>query len=69
MPIARYCTMEGCPGGDGCTNKWRKPGDSCTMEYVAAGGKYDWPGDEPPPSRWRASDGTIVYRSFSDYCD
>ena len=69
MPIERHCTNPGCPGGDGCTNKYRRPGDSCTMEYVATGSKYDWLGEGPPPYRWIAADGTIVYRSFSDYCD
>lgn len=69
MPVQRYCTKEGCPGGDGCTNAYRKPDQQCTMEYVASGGKYDWQGDDPPPRRWTASDGTIVYRSYSDYCD
>lgn len=39
------------------------------MEYVATGSKYDWQGEGPPPSRWKAADGCIVYRSYSDYCD
>lgn len=71
MPIDRYCTNQGCPGGDGCTNSHRTKGESCTMEYIADPNDptYNWHGDEPPPRRWRAKDGTIVYRSFSDYCD
>lgn len=74
MPIERYCTEKGCPGGDGCTNKWRQPGRPCTMEYVAAPegspeARFNWLGEGPPPSRWVASDGTHVYRSYSDYCD
>lgn len=28
-----------------------------------------WQGDGPPPPRWMAADGTIVYRSYGDYCD
>ncbi len=41
------------------------------MEYVASKDKpeYNWKGEGPPPHRWTALDGTIVYRSFSDYCD
>ncbi len=71
MPIERYCTKPGCPGGDGCTNTYRKLGDSCTMEYVASDYKpeYNWRGEGPPPRRWTALDGTIIYRSYSDYCD
>lgn len=69
MTIERYCTKEGCPGGEGCINSYRTPGQPCTMEYVASGGKYDWKGEGPPPSRWTAPDGTVVYRSYSDYCD
>jgi len=74
MAIERYCTKEGCLGGDGCTNKWRQPGMPCTMEYVASPdgtpeARFNWLGEGPPPSRWRAADGTIVYRSYSDYCD
>lgn len=70
MPIERYCTNPGCPGGNGCTNEYRTKGQSCTMEYVAEpGSPYNWNGDGPPPNRWTAPDGTVVYRSYSDYCD
>lgn len=71
MPVERYCTNPGCPGGDGCTNKFRDRHRACTMEYVASSYRpeYTWKGEGPPPSRWRAADGTVVYRSFSDYCD
>lgn len=71
MPVERYCTNPGCPGGDGCTNKYRRAGEDCTMEYVASkdNPKYNWKGEGNPPARWVASDGTIVYRSYSDYCD
>lgn len=70
MPIERYCTQKGCPGGDGCTNEHRKEGLPCTMEYVAANmePEFRWKGDDPPPRRWIAG-GTLVYRSYSDYCD
>lgn len=69
-PIERYCTNPGCPGGDGCTNKYRRPGSSCTMEYVAAdyAPEFRWRGEGPPPRRWMAG-GTLVYRSYFDYCD
>ena len=71
MPIERYCIEQGCPGGDGCTNKHRMPGKPCVMEYVAADCQpgYRWLGEGPPPRRWVALDGTHVYRSFADYCD
>lgn len=74
MTIERYCTETDCPGGDGCRHKRlnAKHGDpSCVFEYVASQYKpeYRWTGEGPPPRRWRATDGTIVYRSFADYCD
>jgi hypothetical protein len=41
------------------------------MEYVASKERpqYNWHGEGNPPRRWKAPDGTLVYRSFSDYCD
>lgn len=70
MPIERYCTKAGCPGGDSCTNEYRSKGEPCTMEYVAAAYSPEmrWKGEGAPPRRWNAN-GTIVYRSYSDYCD
>ena len=70
MAVERYCTKTGCPGGAGCTNTYRKAGDTCTREYVAADyePKFRWTGEGPPPRRWMAN-GTMVYRSYSDYCD
>lgn len=73
MAIKRYCIQEGCPGADGCTNKYRRPGHDCTMEYVAAPdgdpkAKFNWLGEGPPPSRWMVGN-TLVYRCFDDYCD
>lgn len=69
-PIERYCTNPGCPGGDGCTNQYRTPGQPCTDEYVAANCRpeFRWKGEGPPPARWMVGN-TMVYRSFSDYCD
>lgn len=74
MPIERYCTQEGCPGGDGCISAYRQPSKKCVMEYVAAAAgtpeaRFNWLGEGPPPRRWVALDGTHVYRSFADYCD
>lgn len=71
--ISRYCTMDGCEGGDKCLNKYRCDGEPCTMEYVAAPegtpqAQFNWLGDDPPPRRWWVN-GTLVYRSYSDYCD
>lgn len=71
--IERYCIEKGCAGGDLCKNKYRRPGESCTMEYVAApegtpAAKFNWLGEGPPPRRWMA-EGTLVYRSYADYCD
>jgi hypothetical protein len=31
--------------------------------------QYRWQGEGPPPRRWWAADGTLVYRSYADYCD
>lgn len=28
-----------------------------------------WHGEGPEPRTWTADDGTIVYRSYADYCD
>lgn len=71
MPIERYCTNDGCPGAEGCTNAWRDVSRPCVYEYVAADSRpeYRWLGEDPPPRRWRAADGTIVYRSLADYYD
>jgi len=30
--------------------------------------EYRWLGEGPPPVKWCAPDGTIVYRSYADYC-
>lgn len=30
---------------------------------------YAWTGDGPAPAKWTAPDGTLVYRSYEDYCD
>lgn len=32
-------------------------------------GGYVWAGEGPEPAKWWASDGTLVYRSYADYCD
>lgn len=31
--------------------------------------KHPWKGPGPMPAKWTADDGTIVYRSYADYCD
>jgi len=31
--------------------------------------QYRWQGEGPPPAKWWAADGTLVYRSYADYCD
>ena len=31
--------------------------------------KYRWKGPGPAPAKWTAEDGTIVHRSYEDYCD
>lgn len=35
----------------------------------ASKGRYVWTGEGPEPARWFAPDGTLVYRSYEDYCD
>ncbi len=71
MAVDRYCIEPGCPGGDGCKNEYRTAGRPCVFEYVAEGmpEAYKWKGEGPPPRRWTATDGTVVYRSFADYVD
>jgi len=51
--------------------RYRTPDGSCVYEYNPDhyDPKHQWKGEGDPPRRWRADDGTIVYRSFSDYCD
>lgn len=31
--------------------------------------EHRWQGEGPPPAKWWAADGTLVYRSYADYCD
>jgi hypothetical protein len=31
--------------------------------------KHEWRKQEPQPARWSCCCGTIVYRSYEDYCD
>lgn len=31
--------------------------------------KYRWRGQGPEPAKWWHADGTLVYRSYGDYCD
>ena len=67
--IERYCPEKGCSGGDGCINK-PDAGQPCLFEYVAAALEppFRWQGEGPPPRKWMAN-GTLVYRSYADYCD
>lgn len=62
-----YCALP-CDGREAC--QYRHSDGSCVYEYDAS--KYEeqfrWKGDGPPPRRWWAN-GTLVYRSFADYCD
>lgn len=62
-----------CIRTDGkCGDQWcgKKRGESCVYEYVETGGPHDYKGEKwPPPSSWKAADGTHVYRTYSDYCD
>lgn len=36
---------------------------------IEGGERFKWAGEGPEPARWTASDGTVVYRSYEDYCD
>lgn len=70
--IERYCTLKDCPGTNSCHHKGLAIRSlNCPYEYLAANydPKHRWKGDGNPPRRWVALDGTVVYRSFSDYCD
>ena len=40
----------------------RDPAASSTRDYA-------WRGEGPEPARWWHEDGTLVYRSYEDYCD
>jgi hypothetical protein len=66
MTVERFCT-KGC---DGTSCPHRDKSRGCVYEYDAS--KYEpqfrWKGEGDPPRRWNAN-GTIVYRTFADYCD
>lgn len=68
MTVTWFCVIS-C--GSPATCRHRHADRTCMYEYDAARSeeKYRWTGDEPPPRRWRAGDGTVVYRTFADYCD
>lgn len=65
-----YCVKEDCAGGADCKQLRVRDG-SCAFEYDPARYKeaHRWTGDGPPPNRWMAPDGTLVYRCYSDYLD
>lgn len=63
-----YCTRK-----DGCGDKFctRDEDRGCPFAYDEnkwGAHAYDGP-DWPPPRLWRAADGTVVYRSYSDSLD
>lgn len=53
------------------------PSATITSDGKATGGddmsqlaqEHQWKGPGPAPAKWFAEDGTLVYRSYSDYCD
>lgn len=68
MATEWFC-IEKCGGKDACKHRHEADG-SCVYEYDASRYSADmrWKGDGDPPRRWNAG-GTIVYRTFADYCD
>lgn len=64
----RYCTLPDCRDHVHC--KHRHTDGSCVYEYNPddCAPEMRWKGEGPPPRRWWAN-GTLVYRSFADYCD
>lgn len=64
---AEWFCANGCKSADDC--KQRADG-TCVYEYDAK--QYEphlrWKGEGAPPARWWAG-GTLVYRTFSDFCD
>ncbi|WP_068018958.1 hypothetical protein [Rhodoplanes sp. Z2-YC6860] len=68
MPVEWFCTLK-CPSKEQC--KHRSEQGSCAYEYDAAdySDGTKWLGEGDPPRRWTGVGGTIVYRSFADYCD
>ncbi len=71
----RYCTRSAtgeCGYGETHPFCDRNHGNECVFEYnednYHPSKRYagtQW----PPPRRWVAADGTIVYRSYADYVD
>lgn len=46
--------------------------DASDSEVVipnAAACAHEWQRPEPMPARWMCACGTMVYRSYEDYCD
>ena len=64
----RHCIRPKECGGEWCA---RDEPRGCVYEYREDHYKpeHRYKGDWPPPRRWIAADGTVVYRTYSDYCD
>lgn len=68
MTIERYCSAPECTKPGKC---YMGDDEECHYLYRAEtyAPAHRWSGEGNPPARWWGSDGTLVYRSFADYCD
>lgn len=66
----RFCILPSC-NGETCISMAHTNGKGCAYRYDPADypPELQWKGEGDPPRRWRAPDGTLVYRTFADYCD
>lgn len=66
MSEKTFCTLK-CEGA--CHH--RNGHGKCCYEYSPADcpPSHRWKGEGDPPARWRIPNGTIVYRTFSDFCN
>lgn len=67
--MRRYCVRKEKCGVGFCD---ALPGQPCIFEYDEAKSPAEmrYQGDQwPPPRRWLSKDGTLVYRTYSDYVD
>lgn len=64
----KYCTLT---KSETCDCQYPNEDGSCSYMYDSERiyPPFKWNGEWPPPPKWTTADGTIVYRTYADYCD